>query len=179
MDRFLTHRFKKGDHDAFKELYNTNCDRAFRLAKAITKNEDMTKDVVQISFIRAYEYRNAYNPNKQFSFWFNRILVNECKRALGNKDQSVILMSDYSTAIQSTKDNYKFEKYELLYEALQNLSDNLRIPLLLKYINGFTEMDIANILNLKRSTVKSRLYEGRKKIKRLLEQKGYKEYSYE
>ena len=67
----------------------------------------------------------------------------------------------------------------MLYSALQNLKDDLRIPLLLKYINDFSEAEIAETLDLKCSTVKSRLYEGRQKIKTVLEQKGYKEYLYE
>lgn len=77
------------------------------------------------------------------------------------------------------EDNYRFEKYETLYSALQNLSDDMRIPLLLKYVNGYKESEIADILNIKSSTIKSRLYEGRKKIRSIMISSGYKEYGHE
>ncbi|MEX1376035.1 MAG: sigma-70 family RNA polymerase sigma factor [Eubacteriales bacterium] len=180
MDRFLAQRFKKGDKNAFKELYSANFDNALRLAAAITKNTEMAKDAVQTSFIRAYDYRKSFNPQMEFIHWYNRILINECKRAL-SKDQKnpVVYIDDYTSIKKSTLDSYRFEKYEMLYDALQNLKDDLRIPILLKYINDFSEAEIAETLDLKYSTVKSRLYEGRQKIKKALEQKGYKEYLYE
>ena len=180
MDIFLARKFAKGDHNAFKELYEMHFSRALRLAVAILKNEEAAKDIVQISFMRAYEYRSSYNPKKDFSFWFNKILVNECRRVLHkNSKQHVVYEDSYSFSIQSTEDIYKFERFELLYTALQKLSDDMRIPLLLKYINGFKEMEIAEILDLKKSTVKSRLYEGRKKVKDFMLSNGYREYRYE
>ena len=180
MDRFLAQRFKKGDKNAFKELYSDNFDNAIRLASAITRNDEMAKDAVQTAFIRAYEYRSSFNPQMEFSHWYNKILINECKRALiKNQKQPVVYLDNYSSIKKSALDDYKFEKYEMLYNALQNLKDDLRIPLLLKYINEFSEAEIAETLDLKYSTVKSRLYEGRQKIKTVLEQKGYKEYLYE
>lgn len=180
MDTFLTVKFKRGDHEAFRKLYDMHSGKALRLAAAIMKNHEGSKDIVQIAFIRAYEYRGSYNPNMEFSFWFNKILINECKRALKNSsDNYSFYEQNYDTAGQIKNDVYRFEKFELLYAALQILSDEMRIPILLKYINGYKESEIAQILNLKASTVKSRLYEGRKKVKEIMLSNGYEEYRYE
>lgn len=178
MNIFLAKAFKKGEKKAFEELYETHYDKVIRLAIGIMKNEQEAKDAVQIAFLRAYEYRHSYNENKPFSYWINRILINECKRILSGKNRvEDINYPDYDS--KGIKDEYRFEKYELLYNALQELTDEQRIPLLLKYINGFKEMEIAEILGLKGSTVKSRLYEGRKKIKDIMLDNGYREYRYE
>jgi len=180
LDRTLAEKFRKGSHSAFEELYSMHADNAFRLAAAILKNHTNAKDIVQVSFVRAYEYRKSFNPMKSFSFWFNRILVNECRRYMAQvkKKREILEYDEYMSEI-STEDSYKFEKYEMLYSALQKLHDDMRIPLLLKYINGFKEDEIAEIMNLRRSTVKSRLYEGRQRVKRYLLDKGFKEYHHE
>ena len=180
LDSFLAKKFKRGDQSAFKELYELYFDNAMRLAIGILRNEHTANDIVQISFLRAYDYRRSYNDRKPFSFWFNRILVNECNRYLSkNKRNDAVYTEDAAAKEQSTDDVYRFERYELLYKALQELSDDMRIPLLLKYINGYKEAEIAEVLNLKSSTVKSRLYEGRKKVKSIMLTNGYKEYRHE
>ena len=180
MDTYLAVKFKRGDHDAFKRLYELHSSSALRLAGAIMKNNESCKDIVQIAFIRAYEYRANYNPNKEFVFWFNKILINECRRAL-KRSNNICAMNEYkySEANQTRRDTYRFEKFELLYDALQAITDEMRIPLLLKYINGYKESEIAVVLSLKASTVKSRLYEGRKKVKEIMLKRGYEEYRHE
>ncbi|WP_353963323.1 sigma-70 family RNA polymerase sigma factor [Tepidibacillus marianensis] len=67
-----------------------------------------------------------------------------------------------------------------LYEAIQSLNDNYRVPIILKYLRGFSEKEIAEILDLNQNTVKTRLYKGREKLKEILtvqlkrgEQYGY------
>ena len=67
------------------------------------------------------------------------------------------------------KDDYHFEEYEELYAAIEALSDIYRIPIILKYLNDFTEKEIGEILSLNINTVKTRLYRGRQKLKKSLE----------
>lgn len=56
-----------------------------------------------------------------------------------------------------------------LYSMIQNMADIYRIPILLKYIKGFSEKEIATILDLNQNTVKSRLFNGRNLLKTQLE----------
>jgi RNA polymerase sigma-70 factor (ECF subfamily) len=68
----------------------------------------------------------------------------------------------------SHEDRRSFEEYEELYKAVDSLTDKLRIPVILKYLKGFKEAEIAEILDLNVNTVKSRLYKGRQKLKKAL-----------
>ena len=67
------------------------------------------------------------------------------------------------------KDNPDFSH---IYEALDSLKDIYRIPIILKYLNGFSEKEIAQALDLNINTVKSRLFQGRQKLKKALESKN-------
>ena len=70
-----------------------------------------------------------------------------------------------------------FDQLTDLYEVIQTLDEHNRIPLILKYIKGFTEKEIADILGLNQNTVKSRLFKGRKRLKEQLEQSGKEDTS--
>ena len=72
-------------------------------------------------------------------------------------------------------DTYDFEEHEGIYKALEKLPERYRTPLTLKYLNDYSEQQIADVLSEKKSTIKSRLYEGRQKMKQQLIMAGYGE----
>ncbi|MDL1163476.1 sigma factor-like helix-turn-helix DNA-binding protein [Yersinia pestis] len=60
-----------------------------------------------------------------------------------------------------------------MYEMVQRLDDQHRIPVILKYLNDFAEKDIADMMELNVNTVKSRLFKARKKLKEwMLQNRG-------
>jgi RNA polymerase sigma-70 factor (ECF subfamily) len=163
-------QFKKiqsGNREAFRCLYDEYANYAIRTAKAITRNDELAKDAVQEAFIRVYRNISSYNPSLSFGAWFYRILVNECNRLL-NKEKKLVPI-DISLAGNKTQliDHSK-ESVLDLYEIIQNMADIYRIPLLLKYIKGFSEKEVAEILDLNQNTVKSRLFNGRNLLKEQL-----------
>ena len=157
-----------GDKEAFHHFYEAHADYAIRTASAITRNREMAKDAVQETFIRVYRQISSYNPALPFDPWFYRILTNECLRLLKkesplSKFEHPDLENEPSLAEQS------FDHLSDLYDTIQSLDDAHRIPLILKYIKGFTEKEIAGILELNHNTVKSRLFKGRKRLKEQLD----------
>ena len=78
-----------------------------------------------------------------------------------------------NNAVYSEEDRYHFEEYEDLYNAIQDLQEINRVPIILKYLNDFSEKEIAEILDININTLKSRLYKGRNRLKKaLLDIKG-------
>ena len=73
------------------------------------------------------------------------------------------------------EDDHEFVEYQYLYEAIENLKDIYRIPIILKYLKGFKEAEIAEILGINQNTIKSRLLKGRQYLKLALNH--YKERS--
>ncbi|MFJ7825745.1 RNA polymerase sigma factor [Psychrobacillus sp. NPDC096623] len=159
---------RNGSRDAFKQFYDTYENYAIRTAKAITRNDEHAKDAVQETFIRVFRNISSYNSTLSFDAWFYRILVNECYRILTKEKKSTPL--DTSTIENNTQlTEHSKENLSDLYSMLQNMADLYRIPILLKYIKGFSEKEIANILDLNQNTVKSRLFNGRNLLKTQLE----------
>ena len=178
MDQQLINQIINGDKQAFQQLYQQYADPAIRIAIAITRNRDLAKDAVQETFIRVYRNLKQYDPSQAFDPWFYRILTNECNRILKKEGKYSIHSSYQEREFEIPEEEKK--DFGDLYEAIQTLKDNYRVPIILKYLKGFSEKEIAEILSLNQNTVKTRLFKGREKLKEALtiqtkrgEQYGY------
>ncbi|MDI2587456.1 sigma-70 family RNA polymerase sigma factor [Psychrobacillus sp. NEAU-3TGS] len=160
MHEDILKEIKKGNRDAFRHLYDEYAGYALRTAKAITRNDELAKDAVQEAFIRVYRNISSYDSTLSFGAWFYRILVNECNRLL-SKEKKVVPIDTSLMEGNPQLTEPSEEGVTDLYGIIQHLADLYRIPLLLKYIKGFSEKEIADILNLNQNTVKSRLFNGR------------------
>lgn len=154
---------KFGDKKAFRQLYNAYANTAIRTASAITRNREQAKDAVQETFIRVYRQIGSYDESLPFDPWFYRILTNECLRVMKKE-------ASHSKYVEQIELSAPYEEEHLfdLYSLIQSLEDHQRIPIILKYIKGFSEKEIAEILSLNQNTVKSRLFKGRKRLKEQL-----------
>ena len=156
-------QIQSGDKDAFRRFYEAYSEYAIRTASAITRNREMAKDAVQETFIRVFRQIERYNPNIPFDPWFYRILTNECMRLL-KKDSSYSKFEHPDLENEPSLAEESVERLSNLYDVIQSLDDTHRIPLILKYVKGFSEKEIAEILDLNQNTVKSRLFKGRKRL---------------
>ena len=181
LDKRLLQKIKAGDTASFAVLYNEYAGYALRVASAITGNKMNAADAVQETFIRVYTNIQSYDIEKPFEPWIYKILVNECNRVLGkNMNRNTILVDDFmeNNLQGSMEDDYKFEQYESLYDAIERLDDKIKIPIILKYLKGLQESEIAEVLDININTIKSRLFKGRQKLKDLIEklEGGNKDY---
>lgn len=170
LDKELLQKIREGDKEAFQQLYNKYAEYSLRTASAITRNKMNAADAVQETFIRIYKNVGSFDFDKPFEPWLYRILVNECNRIL-SKNSNTILVDDFiQNNLQGViEDQRKFEEYESLYKAIESLDDNNKIPIILKYLKGFKENEIAEILGINVNTIKSRLFKGRQRLKTLIE----------
>lgn len=169
MDDILLQRIRNHDKKAFEVLYDQYANYATRVAIAVTGNSAAASDAVQETFIRVYYNIDKFKADKSFEPWLYKILINECYRIL-KKSSKVKYISDYiETGIDISKeDDYNFEEYEELYSAIEALDSKIRIPIVLKYLKGFKESEIAEILDINVNTLKSRLLKGRQKLKKAM-----------
>lgn len=171
MEEKLIKGIKKGDSDAFAALYHQYADYALRVAIAVTKDRANGADAVQETFIRIHKNISKFDIKRPFKPWFYKILINECRRIMYFSTDALPMDEKLANNIQLSKEDvYKFQEYEVLYKAIQNLDEINRVPIILKYLQEFSEKEIAEVLDLNVNTVKSRLYKGRQKLKRLLEE---------
>lgn len=164
----LINRIKQGDHTAMELLFKDHIQGAVRLAYLITKDWTTAEDATQEAFIQVMRSINSFKQGKPFKPWFSRIVINKAKRIKQKRK------AEPAGDIHAENDHGSFspeemaikrEKERALFTAIKRLDENHRLPIILKYLNGLSEAEVASTLNLPPSTVKSRLYTARQRLK--------------
>src|SRR6202035_3899081 len=131
----LLARAREGDIAAFNELVNRYSRKIYRLAKHITQNDSDAEDVLQESFLKAFEHLGDFQGQSKFYTWIVRIAVNESLMKLRKRksDKSVPLDEPVDTgedtvvreiAVWEENPEQKYSREELgqiLDEAVQGL----------------------------------------------------------
>jgi len=182
----LVARARAGDDSAREELFRMHVDRAVRTAYLVTGDWHLAEDATQEAFIRAFRFMKSLAPNTPFLPWFTRILVNEARRTkdrmrtfrwtnmLPSNNARLWLRTTQAAESYPSPEEIVAEKEDTaaIRKALLSLEEDLRIPIALKYLMGLTMSEISDALDLPLTTVKSRLFVGRRRLRDLLTQKG-------
>ena len=155
----LIRKAKRQDADAFCQLMELHMQSMYKVAKAYLKNDEDVADAIQDTILTCYEKLQTLRQNKYFKTWMTRILINKCKDILSFNHRLQSMESLPETACGSTE--YAKVEWNAL---LEPLDEKYRVILILYYMDGFTIRDIAEILDMKEPTVKSRLQRGRKQL---------------
>lgn len=160
-------KIKKGNEKAFKQLYDDYASYALRTAFAMTKNSADASDVVQETFIRIYRNIDTFDVQKPFRPWFYQILINECKRLIKrrNNQATQVESEEILDVIQDSTANEPMNGKIL--DALDHLTGDERTLIILKYVDRFTEIELAEVMGLNVNTLKSRLLRARNRLREL------------
>lgn len=154
---------KNGDNEAFLVLINENKLNIYRVARGILSNEHDIEDAIQNTVIKAYEKINTLKKNEFFRTWLVRILINECNE--------IIRMNKRVVSINESNHEEKYNDYYEnidLTNAINSLSEELRVTTVLFYFEDMSIKDIALILNIPNGTVRSRLSRARKILREII-----------
>ena len=139
-------------------------DGLYRLSLSILRAHADAQDAVQQGMLRAWEKRRQVSETSKIRAWLTRIVINEC-RNIQRKRMRVFPVDQMPEGAQA---DTRMEE-DGLKEAIDALPEKLRTPLLLHYMEGFSEKEIAGILGVPATTVKSRLYRARRMLEQELE----------
>lgn len=169
-DRLLVQRvLSRRCPDAFAELYRRYKDKVYGTAFSITGDRASADDVAQEVFLRVFRKLDVFEERSSFSTWLYRMTVNlALDRRRG--DQRVRRLSDEviqdararpeATELDGRSAPAPLEREELagdVGKAVRSLSEKLTAVVVLRYIEGLSYEDIADVLELSIGTVKSRL----------------------
>ena len=178
-------RAQKGDQDAFAALVEEHQRYIYNLAWRVLKDEEEALDLAQETFVRAWTALPNFRGQSQFRTWLYRIATNLCYNRLPNLRRSLIDLGDDVIAdlpeTDLTLDNPArgYESSELrayLHTAIENLDENYRLLISLRYQNELPYEEIARMLNLPLGTVKTGLFRAKEQLRRALER--YQETSW-
>ena len=156
-----------GDADAFLELMDVNSLAMYKVAKGILGNDDDVADAVQNTILTCFEKLNTLKKPRYFKTWMIRILINECYSLLRRQKKYVTMET---TEIPERKQPEKTD-YSELYQAVSELKEELKLPVILYYAEDFSIKEIAEILEITEGAVQKRLARARGKLKKAFEHK--------
>jgi RNA polymerase sigma-70 factor, ECF subfamily len=187
---------REGDTRAFAELVRRYEGRIFRLAQHITQNREDAEDVLQETFMKAYEHLDQFKGDAKFYTWIVRIAVNQALMKLRRRktDKSVSLDEQIDTgedtivreiAAWDEDPEQRFTREELhaiLDRAIQSLDPPYRSVFILRDIDELSTEETAEALGLSVPAVKSRLLRARlqlrEKLTRFFKRKGDDAFAY-
>lgn len=162
---------KKGNIDSLITLLSAKQDMLYKIAYTYTQNPYDAEDVLSEATIRAFNKIGQLREPEKFYKWYTALLINLC-RAHYHKQQKETARLDHhrqETILEQVVPDFsaRVEDKMLVEKILQSLKHSERDLLVLRFMEDFTIKEIADIMNVAESTVKSRLYRTLEKIKQV------------
>lgn len=132
----------------------------YRVARSILKSDEACADAIQEAIVRAYGSIEGLKEPRYFRTWLIRILINVCKQ-MHQSSKKVVLLEEWIEQQPDQSDSY--ERVEI-QEAVDALEDEFRVVVTLFYFEDLSVREIAQSLDLREGTVKSRLNRARAKL---------------
>jgi len=177
-DDIFVARAKKGDKSAFEELVRRHSRYVYTTAFFMIRDSHEAEDISQEVFVKAYLAISGFRGLSSFKTWIRKLTINTCIDKIRirsksiNKKVSLDNMVEEGTEIVFYETNQNIEKFfqdkETVKEVLKiivNLEESYRIPLILRDLQDYSYMEIAEILGKPIGTIKTNIHRARKIIK--------------
>lgn len=181
IDAALVARAQQGDVRAFEMLVVKYQRRVERLIGRMVRDSDLVQDIAQESFIRAYRALPQFRGEAAFYTWLYRIAVNTAKRALVDMKRDPLVFESARTVSDDDSETSRNESEPSSGEtpeallaskeiaaavnaAIEALSEDLRLAITLREIEGLSYEEIAQAMNCPIGTVRSRIFRARDAI---------------
>jgi RNA polymerase sigma-70 factor (ECF subfamily) len=169
-ERHLIERVKNGDARAQREMYEAHVDRVYRLAYRLAGEDELARDFTQLTFIRAFEKIGDFRFESSLSTWLHTIGVSIALNGLRkvktarNREAPIEAASSIGSTTREAEPDLKVR----LSAAIDSLSEKYRTVFLMHDVEGFTHEEIGAALGIPPGTSKTRLFQGRAKLREAL-----------
>ncbi|MHB8126764.1 MAG: RNA polymerase sigma factor [Desulfitobacteriaceae bacterium] len=168
-DEKLIQIILKGNGERYDDIVERYQTQLYQTAYYYTLNIEDARDLTQEIFIKAYNNLNKFKYGSTFSTWLYRIAVNHCidwnrKKKAYHKDP--VFWDNLQAEENSPEDLIlRQEMITTVQEAVKSLPEIYRTILILYYFQDFNPQQIADILDISKRTVETRLFRGKKLLK--------------
>jgi RNA polymerase sigma-70 factor (ECF subfamily) len=166
----------QGDKEQFRNIIRYCNQPLYRTALIILKNESDAEDVLQTTYLKAYQHLHSFRREATFLTWITRILINECKMMMRGKKLTTSI--DHLEVLRKSSDNesvmdtlYNKQIQTLLEQAVMRLPEKYKLVYIVREVNEMSTAETASALGLSEEAVKVRLHRAKSLIRENLLQR--------
>ena len=169
----LIRRSQGGDEEAFAALFHKYKNLIYKTAYLILDDANEAEDVLQEVFIQVHKSLHTFQPTKgAFTTWLHRVTVNRCLNRRRKRHPPFLSLDESSSsslASRSPSFESRMVEEEAVRRAISGLSEKQRAVVILRYYLELAYSEIAQILDIPLGTVKSRLNQALRTLRKELE----------
>lgn len=167
----LIRLFIEGNERTFRTLVIRHRDKVRNLVFVTLGDAEFVDDISQDVFISVYHKLKDFRFESKFTTWLYRITINKCRDYLRKKKVRSIFVpiKDTDTEYGTKPFSQDIDIPHLVRAAIDKLPEKLKVPLVLRDIDGLSYKEIADQLECEVGTVKSRIFRARETLKVFLE----------
>ncbi|PCJ98333.1 MAG: RNA polymerase subunit sigma-70 [Flavobacteriaceae bacterium] len=171
----LIEQCKANDRKAQLKLYRQYCNGMYCVAMRFLKNADDAEDVLQESFVKAFQKIHQYKGDVTFGAWLKKIVVHKSLDFIKAKKENMVELDEAYMQIAEDDDWMVEDKIavdEVKLE-MENLPEKYKYVVQLYLVEGYDHSEISQILNIPETTCRTRLLRGKGFLKEALIKKSY------
>ena len=163
---------QRGERDAFRSLFEAYKGKVYSIAYRFSGEEATAMDIAQDTFVKLFSCIRDFRGDSSFDTWIYRLVVNSCLDYRRRASRLIPLGDEYLGTLRvsgdSLSDLLRSEVGGRVRSAVERLSADLRIVIVLRYTEGLSYDQIAEVLGCSPGTVASRLNRAHKKLEQRL-----------
>jgi RNA polymerase sigma-70 factor (ECF subfamily) len=155
-----------GDHAAFDALVRQHSAQVTSVVRRVSSEPNEVEDIVQETFLRAYQHLRRFRGRSQLRTWLIQIAVNVCRdrqRSFWKRRVRLSLPEGADPAQAGFADAAVLQ--QSIAAAVAKLPEKLRLPFVLHAFEELSGLEIAAVLGCRESTVWTRIYAARKQLR--------------
>lgn len=163
----LVEQSKLGDRNSQYKLYELYVDAMFNISMRMVKIKEDAEDVVQDSFVEAFNKLDSFKYESTFGSWLKRIIINKSINHLKKRKIAVTPIEDKMYRIKADDENEKDTpamEIKKVIQGIRLLPAGYQQIINLYLIEGYDHIEISEILNITASTSKSQYHRAKKKL---------------
>src|SRR5438067_1467246 len=166
-DEALVDRCRGGDRGAFRTLIDRYQRPLYNAAYRVLGNVEDARDVMQAAFLEVAERLDGYDSSRRFFSWIYRITLNAALNVL-RRNRRPDAADVPEPPVDPESRTAAVEVSRRVQRALMQMSEEHRVALTLRHFSGLSYREMASILEVEEKTVKSRLFEARRRMRETL-----------
>ncbi len=166
----LVRKAQEGDEEAFEALYRSHVTRVFALALRLTGDRDEATELVQDTFVKAWEALPRFRGDSALGTWLHRIAVNlvlESRRASGRRARRILFAAEPATFERPAGEPPVSDRLDL-EQAITGLPQGARMVFVLHDVEGYEHREVARMAGIAEGTSKAQLFRARRLLREAL-----------